>query len=107
MKLIITIFLALLLQVGTSVVAQEKKSETTTPVEKPKVPEPVITTTENRIIVSNVPVGSKMQIFSIVGVMVKEIKMLESSGEYTVNLDKGIYIIRIKETETARKFVIR
>ena len=59
----------------------------------------------NRIIVSNVPVKSTLEIYNIVGSKVKEIEMKQSSGEYPVTLPKGYYIVRIEGV--VRKIVIR
>ena len=64
-----------------------------------------ISASENRIIVANAPVGSKLEIYSVVGIKVKEIDMKTPSGEYVVNIAKGYYIIRIGET--VRKIAIR
>jgi hypothetical protein len=64
-----------------------------------------ITASDNRIIVSNVPVKSKLEIYNIVGSKVKEIEMKQSSGEYPVTLPKGYYIVRIEGN--VRKIVIR
>ncbi len=64
-----------------------------------------ITVTDNRISVVNAPVGSKLEIFSVVGLKVREIEMKQPSGEYLVNISKGYYIIRIEET--VRKVAIR
>ena len=55
--------------------------------------------------VKNAPIGSILEIYSVVGIKVKEIKIKESNGEYPVNIPKGYYIIRIGET--VRKIVIR
>ena len=60
---------------------------------------------DNRIIVSNAPVKSKLEIYNIVGSKVKEIEMKQSAGEYPVTLPKGYYIVRIEGA--ARKIVIR
>lgn len=64
-----------------------------------------VKTVENRIIVSNAPVNTVMKIYNIIGVKVKEITMKHSSGEYTVSLPQGYYIVRI--AGTVRKIVIR
>ena len=64
-----------------------------------------ITVTDNRISVVNAPVGSKLEIFSVVGLKVREIEMKQPTGEYIVNIAKGYYIIRIEET--VRKVAIR
>jgi hypothetical protein len=60
---------------------------------------------DNRIIVANVPVKSKLEIYNIVGSKVKEIEMKQTSGEYPVTLPKGYYIVRIEGV--VRKIVIR
>lgn len=60
---------------------------------------------DNKIVVENAPVGSKLEIYSVVGIRVKEIPMKQPSGEYTVDIAKGYYIVRIGET--VRKVAIR
>lgn len=60
---------------------------------------------DNKIVVKNAPIGSKLEIYSVVGIRVKEIEMKQPDGEYTVNIAKGYYIIRIGET--VRKVAIR
>ncbi|MDL2208522.1 T9SS type A sorting domain-containing protein [Parabacteroides sp. OttesenSCG-928-O15] len=101
MRIVYCIGIMLLLQTGVWLSAQEKKTDTATAVPQKvttveeEKDEPKITVTENCISVSNAPVGSKMEIFSVVGTKVKEIEMKESSGEYQVNLEKGIYMVRI------------
>lgn len=90
----------------TLVSAQERRSETARQSVKPDIPNPIeITANENRIIVSNAPIGSILEIYSVVGIKVKEIEMKQSSGEYIVNIAKGYYIIRIGET--VRKVAIK
>lgn len=64
-----------------------------------------ITCSENRIHVTNAPVGSKLEIYSVVGIKVKEIEIKQSTAEYTLNIAKGYYIIRI--ADTVRKVAIR
>ena len=64
-----------------------------------------ITSSENRIQVSNAPVGSKLEIYSVVGIKVKEIEIKQPTAEYTLNIAKGYYIIRI--ADTVRKVAIR
>lgn len=77
------------------------------PVQKVKTEQPVveITAFENKIIVNNATVGSLLEIYSVIGTKVKEIEMKETSGEYTVDIAKGYYIIRVGET--VRKIAIR
>lgn len=71
--------------------------------EKPPVIE--VSVTDNRIKVTNAPVGSKLEIYSVVGIKVIELDIKNSSGEYPVNIAKGYYIVRIGET--VRKIAIR
>ena len=59
----------------------------------------------NKIVVENAPAGSKLEVYSVVGIRVKEIPMKQPSGEYTVDLAKGYYIVRIGDT--VRKVSIR
>ncbi|MDR1918578.1 MAG: hypothetical protein LBQ65_02895 [Tannerellaceae bacterium] len=60
---------------------------------------------DNRIKVLNAPVGSRLEIYSVVGIKVVEIEMKQTSGEYVVQIAKGYYIVRIGET--VRKVAIR
>ncbi|MDR2810992.1 MAG: hypothetical protein LBB84_10650 [Tannerellaceae bacterium] len=60
---------------------------------------------DNRIKVLNAPIGSRLEIYSVVGIKVVEIEMKQPCGEYVVNIAKGYYIIRIDET--VRKVAIR
>ena len=64
-----------------------------------------ITSSENRIQVANAPIGSKLEIYSVVGIKVKEIEIKQPTAEYTLSIAKGYYIIRI--ADTVRKVAIR
>ena len=64
-----------------------------------------VSAVDNRIIVSNAPEKSKMEIYNIVGSKVQEIEMKQPSGDYPVSLPKGYYIVRIEGI--VRKIVIR
>lgn len=64
-----------------------------------------VSVSDNYIKVANAPVGSRLEIYSVVGLRVKEIEMKEAFGEYFVNISKGYYIVRI--ADTVRKIVIR
>lgn len=109
MKFLLIIGWMLLVWAGSPVLAQEKKSEKNTAVttveQKTEEPKLEISAYENRITVNNAPVGSTLEIYSIVGIKVKEIKIKYPSGEYTVDIAKGYYIIRIGET--VQKVAIR
>lgn len=59
------------------------------------VPETKITYTENRLIVENLPKDAVLEVFSIVGVKVYSQKIKAGTNEYSLDLPKGYYIIRI------------
>lgn len=109
MRILVTIGLILLAFAVFPLSAQEQKADnknaTTTQQKIDEQPQIEISAYENRIVVSNVPIGSTLEIYSVVGIKVKEIKMKFSSGEYPVDIAKGYYIIRIGET--VRKVAIR
>lgn len=65
----------------------------------------IISAYDNKIFVENAPVGSKIEIYSVVGIRVKEIVVKQPTAEYTLDIAKGYYIIRIGET--VRKIAIR
>ena len=109
MKSLIIIVLSLAAWSGFSldVMAQQADSSVSKAiVAQDKEPDSVeISAYDNKIVVENAPVGSKLEIYSVVGIRVKEIPMKQSSGEYVVDLAKGYYIVRIGET--VRKVSIR
>ena len=86
--------------------AQAQQSNTTPVAVTQQVDNSIkVNVVDNRIIISNAPVKSKLEIYNIVGSKVKEIEMKQSSGEFPVTLPKGYYIVRIEGA--ARKIVIR
>lgn len=106
MKVLYVILVTIASMASHSVYAQAEKSNTSVYAAKQDNPEDVeITAFENRIKVSNAPIGSKLEIYSVVGIKVKEIDMKQPSGEYIVNIAKGYYIIRVGNT--VRKVAIR
>lgn len=106
MRFFYVIVIMLALSAGVSVSAQSVKSTTITNASKLPEPEPIeISVHDGRIIVANAPKGSVLEIYSVVGIKVREIEMKQSSGEYPVNIAKGYYIIRIEDT--VRKIAIR
>ena len=101
MKLIHIIALALAFSASYPVYAQANKSGVKTFASRQEDPSPIeITAYENRIKVENAPVGSILEIYSVVGIEVKQ-----STAEYVVDIAKGYYIIRIGDT--VRKVAIR
>ena len=99
MKLIHIIALALAFSASYPVYAQANKSGVKTFASRQEDPY------ENRIKVENAPVGSILEIYSVVGIKVKEIEVKQSTAEYVVDIAKGYYIIRIGDT--VRKVAIR
>lgn len=109
MKVLITIVLLLAVWAGCPLDVVAQQADTTvsrTTVSKDKEPDAVeISAYDNKIVVENAPAGSKLEIYSVVGIRVKEIPMKQPSGEYTVDIAKGYYIVRIGDT--VRKVSIR
>ena len=60
---------------------------------------------DNRIIVADAPAHSRLEIYNIVGVKVKEMEIEHPSEEYVISLPRVYYILRIEKT--VRKIVIR
>ena len=109
MKVFITIVLLLAVWAGYPLEVMAKQANTAisrvaTPKDKEK-DSVEISAYDNKIVVENAPAGSKLEIYSVVGIRVKEIPMKQPSGEYTVDIAKGYYIVRIGDT--VRKVSIR
>ena len=105
MKAVVFIILWLTIYAGCpfGVLAQQTD---TTALTQEKNPDNInISAYDNKIVVENAPIGSKLEIYSVVGIRVKEITIKQSSGEYPVNIAKGYYIVRIGDT--VRKISIR
>ncbi len=59
------------------------------------VPEVRISIAANKLIVENLPKDGILEVFSIVGVKVYSEKVKAGTNEYTLNLPKGYYIVKI------------
>ncbi|GHT41297.1 hypothetical protein AGMMS49965_10870 [Bacteroidia bacterium] len=70
-----------------------------------EVPPPELNVTDNVVHVRHAIVGSKLEIFTIVGNRVRLIEMKTTDEFYPLNLPKGIYIFKLENT--VRKFIIR
>lgn len=111
MKVLFSIVLLLAVWAGCplEVMAQQANATVSTVAaakENDKDPDSIeISAYDNKIVVANAPAGSKLEIYSVVGIRVKEIPMKQSSGEYAVDIAKGYYIVRI--ADTVRKVSIR
>ena len=107
MKVLITFVLLLAAWAGCPLEVMAQQANTTVSrTTVAKEPDSVeISAYDNKIVVENAPAGSKLEVYSVVGIRVKEIPMKQPSGEYTVDLAKGYYIVRIGDT--VRKVSIR
>ena len=95
MKVLITFVLLLAAWAGCPLEVMAQQANTTvsrTTVAKDKEPD-------------SVEIESGLALIAVVGIRVKEIPMKQPSGEYTVDLAKGYYIVRIGDT--VRKVSIR
>lgn len=106
MRILFSIILLAGLCAGNPLSVKAQQAGVTTHAVKQAKPDSIeISAYDNKIVVKNAPIGSKLEIYSVVGIRVKEIEMKQPDGEYTVNIAKGYYIIRIGET--VRKVAIR
>jgi len=106
MRITFSILLVFLLSFGTTVIeAQKVNTMPKTTTQNPEKNQLEVIATDNRIKLSNAPVGSKLEIYSVVGIKMVEIDIKESTAEYPVNIAKGYYIVRIGEI--VRKVAIR
>ncbi len=106
MKTVVSIFLLWLMGFGCLPSLEAQENHVRIAVSEEKEPTPIkISAYDNKIVVENAPVGSKLEIYSVVGIRVKEISLKQPSGEYTVDIAKGYYIVRIGDT--VRKIAIR
>lgn len=106
MKVLYITMLTLAISAGYPTYAQADKSASKVYTIKQSDPDTIeISAYENRIQVTNAPVGSILEIYSVVGIKVKEIVIKQSTAEYPVDIAKGYYIIRIGDT--VRKIAIR
>lgn len=82
--------------------AQEAKGRA--PIEETRTPE--INVVNNLLTVKNAPIGSYLEIVSIVGNKVMAIEMKSTDASYDLsNLPKAIYIFKLEGV--VRKFIIR
>lgn len=106
MRILFSVILLISVYVGNSLTVNAQQAADSTRVAKQIKPDSVeISAYDNKIVVKNAPIGSKLEIYSVVGIRVKEFEMKQPDGEYTVNIAKGYYIIRIGDT--VRKVAIR
>lgn len=87
---------------NVSLPAQEAKPATTAETDKKAIE---LTVDANRVYVRNVIVGQTLEVFSVVGLKMDTVTMKAVAAEYTLNVPKGYYILKIGET--VRKVVIK
>jgi Tfp pilus assembly protein PilV len=95
--------LSLFLFQGHTLLFSQEKRERIGIVEETLVPE--ISVVNNILYVKNAPVGSRIQIITILGNKVVEIEVRSSTVSYELNLPKAIYIFKLQGL--VRKFVIK
>ena len=106
MRILFSIILLISAYVGSPFIASAQQTVQATHAIKQAEPDSIeISAYDNKVVVKNAPIGSKLEIYSVVGIRVKEIELKQPDGEYTVNIAKGYYIVRIGET--VRKVAIR
>ena len=95
-RLIITVIVVL--SILPAIIAQQTKKEPQPAVKEQTFKAEVsVVAINNRIKVSDAPIGSKLEIYSIVGIKVYEAEIKQENSEYVVDIARGYYIIRIGE----------
>jgi len=62
-------------------------------IEEQVTPEMVFS--NNKLYMKNAPVGKSVEVYSIIGNKIKEIKITSSEFEQELNLRRGIYIFKV------------
>ena len=93
MRILFSIILLISAYVGSPFIASAQQTVQVTHAIKQAEPDSIeISAYDNKVVVKNAPIGSKLEIYSVVGIRVKEIELKQPDGEYTVNIAKGYYI---------------
>jgi hypothetical protein len=66
---------------------------------------PELNVVNNILYIKNAPVGSRLEVITIVGNKVLEIKIKSSNSSHELNLPKAIYIFKLEGV--VRKFIIK
>jgi hypothetical protein len=101
-RFLFAVILVIILSMQTFLSAQQQSGKRVAIVEMTL---PEINIINNVLYIKNVRIGTKSQIFSIVGNKIREIEMKSEDGVYELNLAKGIYIFKLEGI--VRKFVIK
>lgn len=65
----------------------------------------VLTVKENRVRVQNAPSDARLEVYSILGVKQKSVRIESVDQTVTLNLPRGFYILKVENV--VRKVVIR
>jgi hypothetical protein len=91
--LVIVFLMGLSYQV--SVFSQDNKSrKEPIAIEESVTPEMYISP-DNKLILKNAPVGKQVQIFTIIGNKIRDIKIKNPDEEHVLNLPRGVYIFKM------------
>ncbi len=102
MKRYILIIIFLFSLVAPQVLLSQEKKEK---VEVSEEMLPELSVVDNVLYVKNAPIGSTIEIITIVGNKVHEIELKSRESSYQLNLPKAIYIFKLNGV--VRKFVIK
>ena len=100
---LVIVFLVILSYRG-SVFSQDNKNEKEpAAIEEPIVPK--MNVVNNKLTITNAPVGKRVGVFTIIGNKVRDIQITSSEFETELNLPRAIYIFKMDGMVT--KFVIK
>ncbi len=103
MKRILLLLIFLLCLMGQTAIFSQDKREKTNIVEEVNVPE--LTLINNTLHIENAPIGSHLEVVTIVGNKILDIKIKTSSATCELNLPKGIYIFKLGGV--VKKFIVK
>jgi hypothetical protein len=102
-RFFLLVSLLLLLSSQVFLFSQDKKEKS--PVTEEEVVLPELNVVNNILYIKNAPAGSRLEVITIVGNKVLEIKIKTSNSAHELNLPKAIYIFKLEGL--VRKFVIK
>jgi len=75
------------------------------PVVSKEQPVPEMTVANNKLTIKNAPVGKRVEVITIIGNKIRDIKITSSEFDYELNLPRAIYIFKMDGV--VKKFVIK
>lgn len=94
MKKFYPVILGICLLSGLAFPAQAQEDRARMVMEETR-PEPKITFAENRVIIENLPDDGVLEVFNIMGGKIYSRRVNAGTNEYSIDLPKGYYIIRV------------